>query len=85
MAEVTITKARERLSAIVDQARRGPVFLTRRDQAVAAVIDADHLARLLADAEELADIRATDAAWAETERLGEVPIPWEDVKNDLGL
>lgn len=35
--------------------------------------------------QELAHIRAVDAAWEETERLGETPVPWEDVKRDLGL
>lgn len=85
MTEVPITEARGRLSAIADQARREPVYLTRRNQRVAAVVEAEYLARLLADAEELADIQAVDAAWDETERLAETPIPWEEVKNDLGL
>lgn len=57
----------------------------RRDRAVAAVVDVDELRRLQDDAEELADIRAVDAAWEETERLNEAPVPWEDVKRDLGL
>lgn len=60
-------------------------LLTRRDHAVAAIVDAEQLRQLLEDAEELADIRAVDAAWEETERLRETPIPWEDVKRDLGL
>jgi prevent-host-death family protein len=85
MSEVTITDARGKLSALVDDAHREPVYLTRRDRAVAAIVDADHLQQLLADAEDLADIRAVDAAWEETDRLGETPIPWEDVKRDLGL
>lgn len=86
MSEVTITDARGRLSALVDEARaHEPVYLTRRDRAVAAIVDADQLRQLLEDAEELADIRAVDTAWEETERLGETPIPWEDVKRDLGL
>jgi PHD/YefM family antitoxin component YafN of YafNO toxin-antitoxin module len=69
----------------VDDAHREPVYLTRRDRAVAAIVDAEQLQQLLADAEDLADIRAVDAAWHETDRLGETPIPWEDVKRDLGL
>ncbi|MGC4173990.1 hypothetical protein [Demequina sp.] len=35
--------------------------------------------------EEFQDVRAVDAAWQETARLGEEPIPWEDVKRALGL
>lgn len=85
MTEIAITDARGRLASIIDTARRGPVYLTRRNRPVAAIIDADQLNQLLADADELADIRAVDAAWKETQRLGETPIPWEDVKRDLGL
>jgi prevent-host-death family protein len=85
MSEVTITEARGSLSALVDQAHEAPVFLTRRNRAVAAIVDADQLERLRADAEELADIRAVDDAWQEAERLKETPIPWDDVKRDLGL
>ena len=85
MSQIAITDARERLASVVDEARREPVYLTRRNRAVAAVVDADLLAHLLEDAEELADIRAVDAAWEETERLEETPVPWEDVKRELGL
>ncbi|KQR53679.1 prevent-host-death protein [Leifsonia sp. Leaf336] len=85
MIEVAITDARGRLASIVDEARVEPVYLTRRNRPVAAVIDSGQLEHLLEDAEELADIRAVDAAWEETQNLGEAPIPWEDVKRDLGL
>ena len=77
--------ARGRLASIIDTARHEPVYLTRRNRPVAAIIDTDQLSRLLEDTDELADIRAVDVAWQETERLGEIPIPWEDVKRDLGL
>ena len=82
---MAITEARGKLASIIDDAQRGPVYLTRRNRAVAAIVDAGQLEQLLADAEELADIRAVDAAWAETERLDETPIPWDEVKRDLGL
>ncbi|MFF2277901.1 type II toxin-antitoxin system Phd/YefM family antitoxin [Agromyces sp. NPDC058126] len=85
MTEVTITDARGRLSMLVDEAHREPVILTRRDRPVAAIVDAEQLQQLIDDAEELADIRAVDEAWAEMERLDETPVPWEDVKRDLGL
>jgi prevent-host-death family protein len=85
MSEVAITEARGRLASIIDEARTEPVYLTRRNLAVAAVVDSGFLEKLLEDAEELADIRAVDAAWEETERLGETPVPWEEVKRDLGL
>lgn len=85
MAEVPITDARGRLASIIDSARAEPVYLTRRSRAVAAIVDAEQLKSLIEDAEELADIRALDAAGEETNRLEEIPIPWEDVKRDLGL
>ncbi|WP_144783241.1 type II toxin-antitoxin system prevent-host-death family antitoxin [Microbacterium sp. BH-3-3-3] len=85
MSQIAVTDARARLSAIIDDARNEPVYLTRHNRAVVAVVDAAQLERLLEDAEELADIRAVDAAWDETERLAETPVPWEDVKHDLGL
>ncbi len=85
MTHVAITEARSRLASIVDDARKEPVYLTRRDRPVVAVVDADQLAQLLEDAEELADIRAVDSAWEETRQLDETAIPWDEVKRELGL
>lgn len=85
MSQIAITEARGRLASIIDEARTEPVYLTRRNRPVAAVVDAGQLEQLLEDAEELADIRAVDTAWDETEKLGETPVPWDDVKRDLGL
>lgn len=86
MTEITVSAARARLADVVDSARVGhdPVYLTRRGQRVAAVIDADDLDRLIAAAEDLADIAAAAAARAERQN-GEPAIPWEQVKADLGL
>jgi len=87
MTELTVTDARARLADVVDEARIGhdPVFLTRRGRRVAAVIDAEDLERLIEAAEDLADIRAARAARAELADSAEIPIPWEEVKADLGL
>lgn len=81
-----MTDARARLADVVDAARVGhdPVYLTRRGQRIAAVIDADDLDRLIAAAEDLADIEAARAARDELAG-GEDAIPWEQVKEDLGL
>ncbi len=51
---------------------------------MAAVIDADDLDRLISAAEDLADITAARSARDEIAH-GEVPIPWDQVKADLGL
>lgn len=85
MSEIAVSDARARLAAVVDDARVGgePIYLTRRGRRVAAVIDADQLEALVEAAEDLADIRAADAARAEMADGG--AIPWDDVKADLGL
>jgi len=50
MQTMTLTQARAHLSDIVDQTRikREPVYLTRRNRLVAAVIASDRLAQLMA-------------------------------------
>lgn len=86
MTELTVSDARARLADVVDDARVGhaPVYLTRRGRRVAAIIDADDLDRLIADAEDLADIKAARAARAEISS-GEQAVPWDEVKAELGL
>lgn len=83
---MTVSDARARLADVVDAARvdHDPVYLTRRGQRVAAVIAADDLDRLIAAAEDLADIEAAKAGRREMAD-GESAIPWEQVKADLGL
>ncbi|PPF44487.1 prevent-host-death protein [Pseudoclavibacter sp. AY1F1] len=82
---MALTDARARLASIIDDARLEPVYLTRGSRPVAAVIDAAQLQEPLEGADELADIRAVEAAWEETAALGEEPIPRHAVKRDLGL
>ncbi len=52
---------------------------------MAAVIDADDLDAVLALAEDMADIRAAEQARVRMEATGEAPIPWDEVKAELGL
>src|SRR5664280_1417389 len=54
-------------------------------QQLASIIDADDLDEILQLAEDMTDIRAAEAARAEMRTTGETPIPWEQVKADLGL
>lgn len=84
---LSISEAREQLAAVIDRARteHRPVFLSRRGRRVAAIVDADDLDRLLDLAEDMSDIRAAEAARAEMRKTGATPIPWEEVKADLGL
>ena len=85
MTDMPVSAARNKLADIVDDARAShePVFLTRRDRRVAAVIGAEDLERLTRAAEDLTDIEAADAARAEVAEHG--TIPWDEVKVDLGL
>ncbi len=87
MSDLTVSEARARLADVVDRARVGhdPVYLTRHGRRVAAVVDADLLDELVEAAEDLADLRAAAAARAEMADSGDGPIPWEQVKADLGL
>ncbi|HEX6075669.1 MAG TPA: type II toxin-antitoxin system Phd/YefM family antitoxin [Micromonosporaceae bacterium] len=81
-----MSDARDRLGDLVNRAvyTREPVYLTRRGRRVAAVIDAQTLDRLVELAED-----AIDAAEASTARAeladGAEPVPWDEVKRDLGL
>lgn len=85
MTEMTVSEAQAGLADVVDAARvrHHPVYLTRRGQRVAAVIDADDLARLIEAAEDLADIEAARAARAEVAETG--TIPWDQIKADFGM
>jgi prevent-host-death family protein len=84
---LNVTDARNQLAAIIDRARseHEPVYLTRRGHRVAAVIDADDLDRILELAQDMADLRAAERARAEMRESGETPVPWDEVKADLGL
>jgi prevent-host-death family protein len=84
---LTVSEARQQLASIIDRAREQhtPVYVSRRGRRVAAVIDADDLDAIIEMAEDMADIRAAEAARAEMKATGETPIPWEQVKADLGL
>lgn len=82
-----VSEARQQLAAIIDLARseHSPVYLARRGRRVAAVIDADDLQEILQLAEDMSDIRAAEAAREDMRTTGATPVPWEQVKVDLGL
>ncbi len=86
MSEISVTEARTKLADVVDDARvsHTPVYLTRRGKRIAAVVDADDLDQLLRDAEDAADIAAAAQA-RDGLAGGDVSIPWDEVKADLGV
>ncbi|MDJ0355724.1 type II toxin-antitoxin system Phd/YefM family antitoxin [Paenarthrobacter sp. PH39-S1] len=87
MSEMSVTDVRSRLSEAVDTARvkHEPVYLLRHGRRVAALIDAEDLANLIEAAEDLDDLRAANEARTEMAESGQGPIPWEEVKAELGL
>ena len=82
-----VSDARRDLAAVVDQARstHQPVYLSRRGRRVAAVIAAEDLELLQTLAEDMSDILDAEAARAELRETAAEPVPWEQVKADLGL
>lgn len=85
MAEVKrISEARGEFSDLVNRAayRHERVLLTRHGKAIAAIVPADDL-ELLEALEDRDDLEAARAALADPENAE--PIPWEQVKADLGL
>lgn len=84
---LTVSEARQHLASIIDRVRaeHTPIYLARRGNRVAALIDADDLDEILQLAEDMVDIRAAEEVRAQMRATGEAPIPWEQVKADLGL
>lgn len=84
---VALSEAKRQLGALVSQAHLShePVFLTKRGRRVAAIIDADTLDRMIERLEDLEDAEAADAARREMVETREAPIPWDEVKAELGL
>jgi len=84
---LSISTARQQLAEIINRTHteHRPIYLTRHGRRVAAVIDADDLDAILELAEDMADIRAVEEAREEMRITGETPIPWEQVKANLGL
>ncbi|MPV36289.1 type II toxin-antitoxin system Phd/YefM family antitoxin [Georgenia subflava] len=87
MNQLSVSQARERLAAVIEQATTNhrPVYISRRGKRVAAIIDAAELDRITELAEDMEDVLAAEAAREEMRATAQEPIPWEEVKADLGL
>ncbi len=60
------------------------VILERRGKGVAAIVSMEDLA-LLEALEDREDVKAARRVLAEMKRKGEQPIPWEQLKQQMGL
>jgi prevent-host-death family protein len=84
MSELPITDAREDLAEVINRVAYSHerVRLTRRGKPLAAVVSIEDL-ELLELLEDQADLEAMRAALADPANAQ--PIPWEQVKTNLGL
>lgn len=80
VAVVSISKARETLSDVVDLSKDEAVFLERHGKRAAVLVSPERYEEMLEALEEAQDVAAFDEAMNE-----EGPnIPWEAAKADLG-
>ena len=80
MVKISVSKAREKLSEIVEMSQSEPVELEHYGRRAAVLVSPDQFDEMLEALEESQDVAAFDAALAED---GD-NIPWEQVKRDLG-
>jgi antitoxin Phd len=80
--EVGVSEAREHLAKLIDSARQSgdPVFVTRRGQRVAVILDPGAYNQLVEAAED-----ASDHFELFISRDEDDYVPWDEVKADLGL
>jgi len=80
MVKISVSKAREKLSEVVEMSQSEPVELEHYGRRAAILVSPDQYDEMLEALEEAQDVAAFDAALAE---VGD-NIPWEQVKMDLG-
>ncbi len=80
VSKISVSKARERLSEVVETSQSEPVVLEHYGRPVAVVVSPDHYDEILNAFEESQDVIAFDAALSEEGGNN----PWEQVKIDLG-
>jgi prevent-host-death family protein len=81
MKELSVTEAREQFPALLNQAAKKPVWITRHGVDVAVVISPELFEELVAAQEELEDIAAVDEAM-----LDKSPgIPWNQVQRKINM
>jgi prevent-host-death family protein len=80
MVKMSVSKARERLSEVVEMSQSEPVELVHYGRRAAVIISPDQYDEMLEALEESQDVASFDAAIAEK---GD-NIPWVQVKTDLG-
>ena len=84
---IAMAELRQHLAEVVDRVRADHerVYVARRGRRLAVLLSAEDFDRILELAEDMEDVQAAEAARAEMRETGAAPIPWEQVKADLGL
>lgn len=80
MVKISVSKAREKLSEVVEMTQSEPVELELYGRRAAVMVSPDQYDEMLEALEESQDVAAFDAALIED---GD-NIPWKQVKTDLG-
>ncbi len=80
MVKISVSKAREKLSEVVELSQSEPVELEHYGRRAAVIISPKKYDEMLEALEESQDVAAFDAAIGES---GD-NIPWDQVKADLG-
>ena len=80
VSKISVSKAREKLSEVVQVSQTEPVVLEHYGRPAAVIVSPEHYDELLEAFEESQDVAAFDAALSEEGNN----IPWEQVKIDLG-
>ena len=80
MSKISVSKAREKLSEVVEMSQSEPVVLEHYGRRAAVVVSPSHYDEMLDAFEESLDVIAFDNAMIEEGKN----IPWEQVKIDLG-
>jgi len=80
MVKISVSKAREKLSEVVEMSQSEPVELEHYGRRAAVMVSPEQFDEMVEALEESQDVAAFDSALAEA---GE-NIPWEQVRSDLG-
>lgn len=80
MVKISVSKAREKLSEVVEMSQTEPVEFELYGRRAAVMVSPGQYDVMLEALEESQDVAAFDASFAEA---GD-NIPWEQVKRDLG-
>jgi len=80
MVKISVSKAREKLSEVVELSQSEPVELELYGRRAAVIVSPEKYDEMLEALEESQDVAAFDAAINESGKN----IPWDQVKADLG-